>query len=286
MSSTQNPFTWWRRRSRLVVSLNLAWYYGGYWKQNRVWGNSDTVPIFRRNRRHQYRGFDCDHAGPFGKGQVCQYSVADFKTVDECIEMYTKLSKELFITDRVFVGKIPIGDNQCRFDFNTLEMKVKDLVEQKLGNKDHIMSEKPVEPTDTLQRHTFVVARMADNVTARPTIFRSYPVEGILGSKCAIWQAARATTAAPSFFKPMTIEKPLPSISYVDGGLGYNNPSKLALQEARRIWGRDKRFCLVSIGTGQQSAKTVVDPTQLETELETQLSVFETLRSSLTASAS
>jgi hypothetical protein len=53
-------------------------------------------------------------------------------------------------------------------------------------------------------------------------------------------------------FKPMRIEIPQPGRFYVDGGLRYNNPSKLVLDEAHHLWPTVKRFCLVSIGTGWQ----------------------------------
>lgn len=36
-----------------------------------------------------------------------------------------------------------------------------------------------------------------------------------------IWEAARATSAAPHYFDAMLID----GISFVDGGLGYNNPA-------------------------------------------------------------
>lgn len=36
----------------------------------------------------------------------------------------------------------------------------------------------------------------------------------------AIWQAARATSAVPSFFAPMEVN----GQKFVDGGLGFNNP--------------------------------------------------------------
>jgi len=195
------------------------------------------------------------------------------------------LSKEIFRVDHVLAGKIPIGDDQCRFDFNTFEVKVEELIEQRLGDKNHGISEKPKPPKVPPQCRTFVVAKMAGNVNALPTIFRSYYAEGAPRSKYAIWEAARATTAAPSFFKPMSIENP-PRITYIDGGLGYNNPAQLALHEARRIWGRDRKFCVVSIGTGQQLARSIIDESQLETNLETQRSIFKVVQSSLSIAIS
>ena len=169
------------------------------------------------------------------------------------------LSKEIFRVDHVLAGKVPVGDDQCRFDFNIFERKVKELIEERLGDQNHVISAKPTPPKVPQQCRTFVVAKMAENVNALPIIFRSYSAEGASKSKCAIWEAARATTAAPSFFKSMTIQKPAPPITYIDGGLGYNNPSQLAIQEAQRIWGVGKRFCIISIGTGQQSARSIVD---------------------------
>jgi patatin-like phospholipase/acyl hydrolase len=97
---------------------------------------------------------------------------------------------------------------------------------------------------------------MAGFVNAQPTIFRSYSSQGPGGgaaSTCAIWEAARATSAAPTYFKPMEIKHPEPML-YVDGGFGgYNNPSLLARQEAQMLWpSRNESWCMVSIGTGIQ----------------------------------
>ena len=44
-----------------------------------------------------------------------------------------------------------------------------------------------------------------------------------------IWEAARATSAAPSYFDPVHIEDK----TFLDGGLGHNNPSREALSE---VW--------------------------------------------------
>jgi patatin-like phospholipase/acyl hydrolase len=106
---------------------------------------------------------------------------------------------------------------------------------------------------------TFVVAKFASDVVGPPEIFRSYFGENVAPSQCKIWQAARATSAAPSFFKEITIDQPPPGIAYVDGGLGYNNPSELALREAAELWPKSKTFCLVSIGTGHPNPEELVD---------------------------
>jgi len=72
------------------------------------------------------------------------------------------------------------------------------------------------------------------------------------GTKCTIWQACRATTAAPTFFKYAEYGEPIPA-RYVDGGLGMNNSIRALVDEASRIWGPADQSCIgcvLSIDTG------------------------------------
>lgn len=127
--------------------------------------------------------------------------------------------------------------------------------------------------------YTFVIAKMEGNINAPATIFRSYTVPGEPKTKCPIWQAARATTAAPTYFKSISIGTS--PIRYIDGGLGANNPSRLALVESRSIWGRDAKISLLSIGTGHQRATSIVSESQLKEDYGKQQSLFKTILPSL-----
>jgi len=80
-----------------------------------------------------------------------------------------------------------------------------------------------------------------------PVLFRSYQSQET-HSGCKIWEAARATSAAPTFFKAIEIGNKQP---FIDGGLGCNNPSRLVLKEAKAVFPTHQIGCLVSIGTGQ-----------------------------------
>jgi len=64
---------------------------------------------------------------------------------------------------------------------------------------------------------------------------------------CKIWEAARATNAASTFFEPIAIGPH--EQTYVDGALEFNNPIRLLDRESRDIWPDDDRIFL-SIGTG------------------------------------
>jgi predicted acylesterase/phospholipase RssA len=130
---------------------------------------------------------------------------------------------------------------------------IKGVIKEKLTDESQdtaTMAEFPRSGDDICP--TFVVAMSAASGDSPAVLFRSYGCTGHNASKCPIWQAARATTAAPSFFKEMFVDIPVPGAWYIDGGLRHNNPSKLALEEAHRIWPKVKRVCLVSIGTGRQ----------------------------------
>ncbi|KAM7186229.1 hypothetical protein V8F33_011927 [Rhypophila sp. PSN 637] len=64
-----------------------------------------------------------------------------------------------------------------------------------------------------------------------------------------IWQAARATSAAQTYFEPY-MHKPTSKV-YVDGAIVRNNPVRVALEEEKRIWGSEVRpDIVVSIGSG------------------------------------
>jgi predicted acylesterase/phospholipase RssA len=89
-----------------------------------------------------------------------------------------------------------------------------------------------------------------------PVLFRTYPSRET-HSGCKIWEAARATSAAPTFFKRIEIGRGQP---FVDGGLGRNNPSRVVLDEASASFRARSIGCLVSIGTGQAEIISIKKP--------------------------
>ena len=88
---------------------------------------------------------------------------------------------------------------------------------------------------------------------------RNYPVPGIPDVPATICQAARATSAATTFFKPVSIG----ARRFADGALGANNPVDEVEGEASDIWcpetGDLKPLvkCFISIGTGNPGKKAM-----------------------------
>jgi predicted acylesterase/phospholipase RssA len=90
---------------------------------------------------------------------------------------------------------------------------------------------------------------------------RSYSLPDEPNIRTTICQAARATSAATTFFDPIRIG----DRSFADGGLGANNPVDEVEGEAANIWcsgtGDLKPLvkCFISIGTGNPGKKAFED---------------------------
>ena len=63
-------------------------------------------------------------------------------------------------------------------------------------------------------------------------------------------EAARATSAAPTYFEPANLEWASESRTLIDGGVFINSPSVSAYAEARKLF-PDDEIAMLSIGTGE-----------------------------------
>lgn len=101
----------------------------------------------------------------------------------------------------------------------------------------------------------FVCASRAQTVYNE--LLRSYDVR-IVGEQaydCTVVEAARATTAAPLFFEPVTLEAS--GATFVDGAVRANNPIQLVVDEAERLWPKRPFGCVVSVGTGWKNVSPI-----------------------------
>lgn len=72
-----------------------------------------------------------------------------------------------------------------------------------------------------------------------------------------IWQVARATSAAPLYFKAVEMKPDDKDSEFIDGGFGANNPSEEVYQSVGQLSNsqRGAIATLVSIGTGKSSKR-------------------------------
>ena len=167
--------------------------------------------------------------------------------IDMCISSYCKLAPSIFPEEN-FLSKNKIAKfikayrGTARFKATNLEAAVKAIVAPRLHTEDALLE------NEEAGCRTFVCVTSKN--TGKAARLRSYRSSWEPGTGCTIWEAARATSAAPLFFPP--IELGSPPRDYVDGGLNYNNPVRVLWDEAKRVWDNPSRKlkCLISIGTG------------------------------------
>jgi hypothetical protein len=156
---------------------------------------------------------------------------------------YLDFSESVFRLDKNILS-IPVGTNHAYFSEKPLELALKKVI------LDATKSENtPLADDDDLGCPVFVVTTYGRIADGPLKLFKSY---GFDKDQTPIWQAARATSAAPGFFPPARVHVPPgPPGWYVDGGVRANNPSGEAAVEAKKHW-KTKKCFIVSIGTGVQ----------------------------------
>ncbi|KEQ90170.1 hypothetical protein AUEXF2481DRAFT_71863 [Aureobasidium subglaciale EXF-2481] len=176
-------------------------------------------------------------------------------SVDECIRAYMELSKEVFHPKR----QIPFGirgNIKERYDSKALELAVKKVLRDRNMDEEALLQ-------DLTGTKVFVCCTSGE--TSETSLLRSWNTirgDEDLYQTVRIWEAARATSAASTYFDPISIG--VPKQRYLDGGTGANNPVHDLWGEATDLLSHGQRLsdnlgCLISIGTGQPGFKPVVE---------------------------
>ncbi len=93
-----------------------------------------------------------------------------------------------------------------------------------------------------------------------PTRFRTWKRADLDTYDCTIVEAARATSAAPTYFKGIRIKGRGATGYYVDGGLLCNNPIHFVLDEAEFAFSSHGISSIVSLGTGAADVIQMSEP--------------------------
>ncbi|KAJ7452585.1 FabD/lysophospholipase-like protein [Mycena latifolia] len=180
-------------------------------------------------------------------------------SVEEAIQAYDTLAQVLPETKR-------FGQN-TKFKTSQLEAAIQKIVKENSPSEDPNESMKDPLDHDAICR-TFVCAQSAHTMRGNiPVLFRTYDSPHEPVATCAIWEAARATSAAPAFFKPIEIGPASRAEAFLDGGLGRNNPTGTLLEEAQLLFPGQRVACVLSIGTGQVKAAAIPPPSRFHRAL-------------------
>ncbi|CAE6449098.1 unnamed protein product [Rhizoctonia solani] len=171
--------------------------------------------------------------------------------IDAAIEHYVELTQSV-------LSETKYGWQDGMFKATLLERATKRIVQR--------FSESSDEETRLLDTRpesckVFVCAMSAVNMRASiPTHFRTFTAYENVTSNCKIWEAVRATSADPKFFKRIKIQDIGVQIEYIGGEIGCNNPTERVLKEADRVFRGAHVACLVSIGTGEGDVIRIPEP--------------------------
>ncbi|KAJ7832578.1 hypothetical protein B0H13DRAFT_2429621 [Mycena leptocephala] len=167
-------------------------------------------------------------------------------SVKDAVKAYGELSKEVF-------SNVKSQGSNGRFKASKLEKTMKGIVGA------HSASQDPEEGMEDTRDNPCKVSvqRILSRVPMLKEIFN-------LAMDCTIWQAGRATSAAPTFFKQIRIGSPGIEEAFIDGGMGQNNPIAALLLEAQVMFPDRQIACIISLGTGQPHTIKIPKPSLLK----------------------
>nr|XP_061826416.1 calcium-independent phospholipase A2-gamma-like [Nerophis lumbriciformis] len=180
----------------------------------------------------------------------------------ECDDLYRKLGSDVF-KQNVIVGTVKMGWSHAFYNSEAWES----ILREKMGS--HILVETSRNPecpkvaavSTIVNRGTPLKAYVFRNYNLLPGVRSHY----LGGSQHQLWQAIRATSAAPGYFQEFLLGSDL----HQDGGLLINNPTALAIHECKCLWPNTPLECVVSLGTGrlETTARNSATYTSLKTKI-------------------
>uniref|UniRef100_A0A3Q2WEJ5 Patatin-like phospholipase domain containing 8 n=1 Tax=Haplochromis burtoni TaxID=8153 RepID=A0A3Q2WEJ5_HAPBU len=196
-------------------------------------------------------------------GAILAFMLGIFQVpLEECEKMYRELGSDVF-KQNVIVGTMKMGWSHAFYDSEMWE----NILKERMG--DGRMIESARDPhCPKVSAVSTIVNR---GLPLKAYVFRNYRLmPGVrshyLGDcKHKMWQAIRASSAAPGYFQEFVLGKDL----HQDGGLLINNPTALAIHECKCLWPNTPLQCVLSLGTGryETAGKNSTTYTSLKTKL-------------------
>ena len=202
--------------------------------------------------------------------------------IDDCIEDYETLGEKVFGRSRLFHLRSPLFWIRDKYNHKVLEDVVRDVVRKRVpkvatfpGGQNFAFDENRCRTCvflSALYKSLLILHRVVLSYQKQPHegfqtpyLFRTYknlhksesPEDRLfdrnpaLAHDIPIWKVARATSAAPTYFKPMRID----GLEYLDGGFGANNPCVEIYDEVRKMNNNSDKCAsiVLSVGTGKNN---------------------------------
>ncbi|XP_072340415.1 calcium-independent phospholipase A2-gamma isoform X2 [Scyliorhinus torazame] len=196
-------------------------------------------------------------------GAILAFMLGFFQiSLDECEEMYRKLGTDVF-KQNVIVGTMKMGWSHAFYESEPWEKILKERMGEELliQTARNPKSPKVAAISTIVNKGTPLKAFVFRNYNHLPSVRSHY----MGGCQYKLWQAIRASSAAPGYFQEYAIGSNL----HQDGGLLINNPCALAIHECKRLWPNTPFQCVISLGTGRYETlgKNNVTYTSLKAKL-------------------
>ncbi|KAE8402715.1 acyl transferase/acyl hydrolase/lysophospholipase [Aspergillus pseudonomiae] len=176
-------------------------------------------------------------------GGLCAIMLGRLRmSVDECIHEYEKFMNQVFTNTWREAAENLV--NVTKYNTSKLENVLRGVIKERTKNEDEPLLDEGNECK------VFVLSIDETAVNNKSPVFlRSYTntQQPSLLPNIKIWEAGRATSAAPTYFGPMQVG----GQKLIDGGLGANNPVGWLWNEVLSVYGAGRPIsCFLSIGTG------------------------------------
>ena len=184
--------------------------------------------------------------------------------IDDVEKIYLQFSAKVF-QQNIISGTKGLVSSYSYYDAKNFEEQLKIL----FSRRHHGVYMSDFYRSQRTPKIAIVASEVTQNRLS-PYVFRSYqlPRKTLTSyqgsSRVQIWEAVRASTAAPGYFDDFILDNRV----FQDGGILVNNPTQIAIHEAQKIWPDYPIQTVISLGLGRddkfmQDHKKVTTPSLL-----------------------